>query len=457
MKSNDHSVCLILLVLFLSQTTNSSAAEAIFNRAGESSRAVPTRSPSGVSYANPSQADLSLSSSQLVAAVLAANPQMEVVEAIWQASVSRIEQESALDDPMLVHNMAPQTIGNQTIGFSQSTEVSQKISWPGKLRLRAEAAGFEADAANENMTTLRLVLSSTAKALFADWYYIHRAIEINRINQTLLAEFRDIAVTRYSTGSVGKQDALHAEVEIALLEHQAIVLERERRAILARLNTLLNRLPDEPIPPPSKLTEISALPDAKALHDSALQARPELKELAARIQASKAQTELARRAFYPDLNLSAGYNSFWDRSEQRFILGVGINLPLDQGKRHAAEREARARMKQAEWNRIDRMAKIREEVQIAYERTDESMHVLQLYQNKLLPLADETLEAAIADYQAGRGDFLTLISSEKNRMQTQLQTEQALTDTHRHLAELEHAVGSIEPLSVVGRREESQP
>ena len=32
-------------------------------------------------------------------------------------------------------------------------------------------------------------------------------------------------------------------------------------------------------------------------------------------------------------------------------------------------------------------------------------------------------------------------------MQTQLQTEQALADTHRRLAELESAVGHLEPLS----------
>src|SRR5665811_1398429 len=98
MKSNYHPVRLMLLVLTLSQTTNSLATEAIFNQAGGA-----------------------LSSTQLVSAVLAANPQLEVVQAIWQATASRIEQESALDDPMLVHSMAPQTIGNQQNGFSQST------------------------------------------------------------------------------------------------------------------------------------------------------------------------------------------------------------------------------------------------------------------------------------------------------------------------------------------------
>ncbi len=434
MKYNHYPVHLMLLVLTLSRTTNALATETIFN-----------------------QADGALSSTQLVSAVLAANPQLEVVQAIWQASVARIGQQSALDDPMLAYGMAPQTVGRAQTAFGQRIEISQKIPWPGKLRLRGEAAGHEAQAAGENIDALRLLLSATAKTLLADWYYIHQAVGINRINQALLKEFRNIAVSRYSTGLASKQDALRAEVEIALLEHQAIVLERERRTILARINTLLNRLPDESIPPPSKLPEISALPDAKSLHDNALQSRPELKELAARIQASRTQTELAKKAFYPDINLTAAYNSLWDDNNKRFTIGVGVNLPLDQGKRHAAEDEAWARMKQAEWNSIDLVAKIGEEVQIAYDRTDESMHVFQLYQNKLLPLADETLEAATADYQAGRGDFLTLISSEKNRMQTQLQTEQALADMHRHLAELERAVGGTGSLSEVDRTETVQP
>jgi outer membrane protein, heavy metal efflux system len=38
-------------------------------------------------------------------------------------------------------------------------------------------------------------------------------------------------------------------------------------------------------------------------------------------------------------------------------------------------------------------------------------------------------------------------------MQTQLQAEQALADTHRHLAELERAVGNLEPLSAVDQAE----
>jgi hypothetical protein len=44
------------------------------------------------------------------------------------------------------------------------------------------------------------------------------------------------------------------------------------------------------------------------------------------------------------------------------------------------------------------------------------LHVLKLYREQLTPLAEEDLKTAKVDYQAGKSDFLTLISSEKNRM-----------------------------------------
>lgn len=435
----------ILLVVALTRAAIAAAEETI---------AMPP--PDDTSeFSSVSLRQVTLSSAQLVAEILAANPQLETVKAIWQATNSRIEQVSALDDPMLSHSFAPLTVGNQQSGFSQNTVISQKFPWPGKRRLRAEAAAFDADAALENIGGLRLLLAATAKSFFADWYYIHRALEVNEVNRRLLTVFRVIAIEHYATGLAGKQDALRAEVEIALLEQQKIALQRERRTLLAQINTLLNRLPDTPLPAPSSLNSKLMLPKPVALQEIALQSRPDLRELVARIRASKSRGDLAEKDFYPDFKVSAGYNNFWRQNEQRFIVGVEVNLPLDQGKRHAAEDEARARLKQAKWQHIDRIAKIREDVQIAYELTLESQQLYQLHQDKLLPLAEETLKAALADYRSGDGDFLSLIDSEKNRMQTQLQRERALADMHRHLAELEHAVGTMSPFSAIPSTEDA--
>ncbi|MCF6251911.1 MAG: TolC family protein [Methylococcaceae bacterium] len=391
-----------------------------------------------------------LSSPQLVAAVLHANPKLEVAQATWQASVAKIAQQSALDDPQFQYSFAPLTVNSQkmdgqTLDFGQRFEISQNIPFPGKLHLHGKVAEYQAETQWQSIIALQLLLATQTKFLFADWYFIHQAIAINKTNQTLLAEFRDIAVTRYSTGRASKQDILRAEVEQALLKHQAIVLQRERKIILAQLNTLLNRPVETALPLPQQLTEISELPGFEQLQVKALQSRPELKASMANINAHKIRTDLAALNYYPDLKLSAGYNSLWDNEDKRFNLGVSINIPLDQSKRQAAEQEAKANSQQAHWQKIDLEAKISEELSIAYAQVEESLHVLQLYRQQLSPLADDNMAAAKADYQAGKGDFLTLISSEKNRLQTQLQAEQALTDLHHRLAKLEQTVGSLQP------------
>lgn len=395
-----------------------------------------------------------LSVTQLVTDVLQANPRLEVAQTTWQASVAKIEQQSTLDDPQFQYSVAPLTSDThkpdgKKSDFGQRFEISQKVPFPGKLHLRSKVAEFQAETSQQNIVVLQLLLATAAKSLFADWYFIHQAIAINQLNQTLLKEFRDIAVTRYGTGRAGKQDVLSAEVEMALLKHQSIVLQRQQKTGLAQLNTLLNRPVDDPLPMPQQLSEISELPDFEQLQAKAMHSRPELKAIAANLNVHKTQAELAALAYYPDLKLSAGYNSLWDNEDKRFNIGVGINIPLNQGKRRAAEQEAKANNQQAKWRKIDLEARINEEVTIAYAYVEESLHVLQLYRQQLSPLADESLAAAKTDYHAGKGDFLTLISNEKKRLQTQLQTEQALADVHHRFAQLEQAVGSLEPLSTV--------
>lgn len=393
-----------------------------------------------------------LSATQLVTLVLQANPRLDIAQANWQASLARIEQQSALDDPQFLYSFAPltgdsQKPDGQDLDFGQRFEISQTLPFPGKLTLRGKAAEYQAISQQQSIKTLQLLLASQAKIRFAESYYIHQAIAINQINQTLLQEFRDIALTRYSTGKVSKQDVLHAEVELTLLKHQAIVLQGEKITILAQLNTLLNRPVDSPLSLPKQLNEIKTLPRLKQLQKIALQSRPELKAIAANIHTYKTQNKLAALDYYPDFKLSVGYNSLWDNEDKRFNMGIGINIPLDQSKRRAAEQEAKANSQQAHWRKIDLEARINKELAVAYAQVEESMHVLQLYRQQLSSLADANLAAAKADYQSGKGDFLTLISSEKNRMQTQLQTAQALTNVHRNFAKLEQAIGSLEPLS----------
>ena len=390
-----------------------------------------------------------LSVTQLVSAVLDANPRLDIAQATWQASVAKVKQQSALDDPQFQYSFAPLTIDGEKSEFGQHFEVSQKLPFPGKLHLQAKTAAFQAESKQQDIARLQLLLASSAKSLFADWYFIHQAIAIDKLKQGLLKEFRDITVTQYETGQASKQQVLHADMELALLKHQSIVLQRKKKTLLAQLNTLLNRPVDSQLAEPQQLVETIKLPNLDQLQIKAIRFRPELKAVIANINANKTERDLAELAYYPDLKLSAGYNSLWDNEDKRFNIGVGINIPLDQSKRRAAEQQAKANSQQANWQKIDLQAKIKQELAITYAYTEESLHVLRLYKQQLLPLANENLSATKADYRNGKANFLSVINSKNKRLQTQLETEQALTDVHRRFAELERTVGSIESFSTV--------
>jgi len=389
-----------------------------------------------------------LDEKQLIQAVLASNPSIEAMQSAWRAAQSRVDQATALDDPMLSYSFAPSTIDQNDLDFGQKLMLSQKFPWPGKRALRGDSARLEATASQENVLLLRLQLIEASAKYFADWYSIHEAVRINQVNQNLWQEFHAIAEVKYGTGQASQQDVLRAEVEQARLEHQAIVLNRKQQNILAQINTLLNRTPDAPVPPPAALAEIRELPDVDQLRKMALETHPALKSLIARNQASDARLKLAEREYYPDFNVNAGYNSLWNQDEKRFTIGVGINIPLLQGKRDAKVSEQRARSQQNAFQIADKQAEIAGAVQRSYNSVEESRHVLKLYENKLLALAEENLLAAKIDYQSGAGGFLDLVSAEKNLIQTQLSYVKAQRDHHQQLALLSKHVA--DPSLVTG-------
>ena len=65
------------------------------------------------------------------------------------------------------------------------------------------------------------------------------------------------------------------------------------------------------------------------------------------------------------------------------------------------------------------------------------VRAIQVYEEQLLPLASEYLEASLADYRSGSGAFLNVVTAEQGNLNTELALERARADYFRRLAELE--------------------
>lgn len=392
----------------------------------------------------PSESQLAgpLNRDDLIQAVIVRNAGVEALQAAENAAVERIEPAGALDDPMLSSSVAPrQFAGTGEIDRSFSLEISQSLPWPGKRADRADAARAQSRVARSETGILKLKLRELAASAYAEWAFVERALEINDTHQEHFEELRSVAMTRYESGRGAQQDVLQADVEQRMLDKRALKLKRQRAELRARINGLLNRDPNRPLPEPAGLSTPDQPRPFVTLADLARSTHPELIQIEHRIGGRKARVELAEKEFYPDFRVSAGYNSMWNNPKHRPMIGVSINIPLDQSKRQAALSAAKADLKETRWRLIDRRSELLSELESARAAVIESVETFELYKDELIPLAGDSLEAAIADYTGGRGDFHNVIRAEHHKLTTELGLARALADYHRRLARLENAVG----------------
>lgn len=376
----------------------------------------------------------------LAAWVLEANPGLVAIEAAAEAAAFRVDPAGSLDDPMLSYGVAPLTAGSDR-GLNQRVDFNQKIPWPGTLAARESAARYDAMAAERDVDALRLRVIAQAKAAYAEWYFVHAALDIHHATQALLDELVATAETRYAAGRALKQDVLQAEVERTDLDNQLLRLLRLKATVQARINALLNQPPNEPLSPADAIAAAIDLPAFESMQGLALSRHPELGQLEARISASESRITLAEKAFYPDFQVGVGYNSLWDDSDKRPVFGVSINIPLDRSKRRSALGRAKAEKRSVEWIFIERRAELLADVTQAHAEVVEAQSSVALFRDQLVPLSAEYLEAAIADYQSGSGAFLNVITAEQRALSTELALARARADYARSLAELERWVG----------------
>ena len=384
--------------------------------------------------------------SDFVRAVLSRNPSLEAGRQATRAALARVRQAGAFEDPMLELGLAPLSIAPSDAPIGYEVTLSQRLPWFGKRGLERTLASAEAEAMKADYEAMRRELGLSAVVLYDQYYVSVRSLEINAQHVELMGVMRDAATAQFESGHASAQDPLQAEAELAHMEHDAVRLASQRDVIVAQMNELLHRAPELPLPPPPpELPPAEPVDELSApkLEQQALSASTELDAMKQRIRAEQARADRAERERYPDLTVSASYNSMWDMPEHRFMVGLGLNIPLPNERRSGAVDEAMAARAQleAEVNRLTDAARTR--VFVTLKQLRESSHVLRLFETRLLPVAREQIEAARAGFATSRNAFTAVIDAERNLRNVQLEQQTARAEYYRRRAELDRALGRI--------------
>lgn len=387
-----------------------------------------------------------LSLNELVAEVQERNPTAHAMYAAWQAAAQKYPQVVALDDPMLMYMVAPQSYASSSpTPNSWTVQVSQKFPGPGKRDTRGQVAAWEAHAAGWDVETTRRQLAAAAKLAFFDYQLVYEQMRLNQENLKLLQELYDLAKTKFENNLAPQQDMLQAEVELGGRKLRAVELEQMRRVAAGRINTLLHRPADSALSPPEKPNGIrSDLPSVDELTRTALENSPDLAAKAARLASEQAAVELAAKEFWPDVDLFARHDTFWFDHEQRTSIGFSLNLPVQRDRRRAAVSEAVARVKQRYAELESQSDQVRFDVQSAHAKLEESQRTLEVYRQQILDSATRNVAAASAAYEANTAGLLPLVEAQRQLIDYREKVAAAGAEYHRRWAELERVVGNLQ-------------
>ncbi|MDX2060071.1 MAG: TolC family protein [Gemmatimonadales bacterium] len=375
------------------------------------------------------------------------SPRLEAARQMAAAAKARIDPARTLADPQvqfgLMNRNLPGLGLQDPLGMNQ-VQVMQMIPIAGQLGLAGRVVTAQAGAATARAADLTWELRARAAMAFYELYQIDQGIGVAVTTQGLLRDLGTTARTMYSVGQGRQADVLRAQVEVDRMTEEIVRMRAMREAAAARLNTLLDRPSDTPVPTPALPVFPRDLAAPDSLEGLALTGRPMLTAGALEVEASVAAQRRAQKEIWPDLQVGAiyGQRPMAGGTDRMLSLMVGFSVPIWAGRRQFKMRqEAEAMRLGAEAELGSMRAETRGrlgELVAALRRTRD---LRALYQTTILPQALAMVNSTLSAYRVGEVDLPMLLDAQMTVNRYRQQVFQLEADEGTALAELEMLLG----------------
>jgi outer membrane protein TolC len=401
----------------------------------------------GLLAAGVTQAAEPLTLDQVLADVRARNPQLRSAAALAAADRERVKQAGTWEDPVAGLEIQRESTNRLASYDAAEFSLSQKIPLAGTRERRRALAAAQADVSAAAIRTRDLALVFEARDAFFQLLRAREQLALTRETDKLLAQGADIIRSRLATGNGNVAALLLAETERTRLQERVIALDREVADASAALNTVRD------LPPQSPVGDLAAPSSATALPFSTLEEaqahafahRPDIYEANARIIAAQRARELADRAWRPEpeFTLKARHLNADNRVIEGYDTGFAISLPwFNDNKYRSAQREADRRREAAELDAGVLRTKTAAEIRDMWQRLETARRNVELYRDKLLPLARQAADAVRQNLAAGTSSISELITAQRSLVDAQTALAASQADFHRFRAMLEVLTGA---------------
>lgn len=337
---------------------------------------------------------------------------------------------------------------NPTASFSalrdsphESLFFTQPFELGSKRQRRIDLAQQEGVLTDADIAALgRQVRRSTREAYFTALLAHEETLRLSRLRQ-LAQRLEEIARQRFEAGDVAQLEVIQAVLGASRAQADWQVAQQRERVAMAQFNALLNEPPATAWQLSGQLSDLPAVLSLSDLQERARLANPELQRLAQEQKIEQSRRALLKAERIPNLDLELGtdFNAPPDfRAGPRSQ--VSMELPLF--KRNQGEiAQSLASQSVLEGELAATARAVNGRVEAGYFTLQAQQTQVELYRDKLLPVAHQLEGLAEESYRAGKVGILAVVEAQRNIQDTESSYLDSLFALQSQFAALEEMVG----------------
>lgn len=363
-------------------------------------------------------ADLPTPLSALLEEATRSNPDIQAARLGWQAETQVPSQVSTLPDPQVTLQHLSVGSPRPFAGYSNSDfayigfGISQDLPYPGKLKLRGEAAQQDAAISRNKVEAVRRSILQQVKEAYYQIAYVQQTLEVLDRNGKLLEQVEKIADGRYRVGEGSQQDILKSQLERTKLLREVAHHHELMNTQQAVLRKLLNRPQDSPDISTEPLVETPLAYTADELLAKVRTGNPEVAGQQETVKKQSLQVEIARKDRYPDFSVQYMWQHTAEPFRDYYMLSVSARIPIY--RRRKLNPEMTQAVDELNRSRRDYESQVQTayfDVRNQYIAAETASQMLKIYREGLIPQALAAYQSGLTSYQSGGVDFETLFSS----------------------------------------------
>jgi cobalt-zinc-cadmium efflux system outer membrane protein len=349
---------------------------------------------------------------ELINTVVLNNPDLSASRQSLDAASAGITSAKALPNPRLemqsgrYNELNPAALSGRANGIG----VAQLIENPALRNARIEGAFY-------NRSRSAQVVAMTENELIAEtkrraYEYLLRKEETIAAFDALglLEQIRERVKVRVQTGEAGRYELIKSDAEIINARQR----EQTARLQVQQAAFSLNRLAAGKLPPTwelnAQLSDKLQVPDLELLKQTALIENPEIKQLVAELDRSRAKINEAEASRWPGVEIRV--SQLREPEARQNMIGLSVQLPLlDQ--RAGPRAEAIAERERAIIRLEGRKAELLQQIELTWKSVQIARTRIDALSEGAMRDAESTLKVAQAAYRFGERGILEVLDAER--------------------------------------------